>query len=280
MTHSRTDTPQRPSRAGRNLPLAIGVGVGIGAIALALLYWFRPGFVALIGIIVVLAVWELYGTLRSARHIHLLWLPVGAGAVGSVVGAWWWGHTAQIVGIVLGLLGVMFLRLVRGAAGYLTDVGASSFVLLYLGGLGSFATLLAVGDDGWGRTLVFLLAVVCSDTGGYAVGVLFGKHPMAPTISPKKSWEGLAGSVLFAVASGVIAMPLLLAGTSWWQGAIFGAAISVVAVCGDLAESLIKRDLGVKDMGHSVPGHGGVMDRLDSLLPSAAVAYLLLVAFA
>jgi phosphatidate cytidylyltransferase len=120
--------------------------------------------------------------------------------------------------------------------------------------------------------------VVCSDTGGYAVGALFGKHPMAPTVSPKKSWEGLAGS-LAAGAIGGMLMMVLTFHHPWWQGVLFGIALVVTATLGDLGESMIKRDLGLKDMGRLLPGHGGIMDRLDSLLPCAPVAYLLLSAF-
>lgn len=268
----------RPSRAGRDLPKAIGVGLGVGAVAIALLAAWRPGFVGLVAVVMAAAVWEMRGTLARARGVVISWLPVMAGAVGTVLCAWWWGHRAQIVGLALTALAVLFDRLRRGANGYLADVGASIFLAVYLGGFGSFATLLVHPEDGFGRILVFLIAVVCSDTGGYAVGVLLGRHPMAPSISPKKSWEGFAGSVVAATAGAAIALPLLLH-THWWYGAILGAVIALVAVSGDLAESLIKRDIGVKDMGTLVPGHGGVMDRLDSLLPCAVVSWILLALF-
>ena len=162
--------------------------------------------------------------------------------------------------------------------GYLTDVAASVFLAIYLGLFASFATLLVAPADGAQRVLTFLIMVVSSDTGGYAAGVLFGKHPMAPTISPKKSWEGFAGSILAAMVGGALSVALML-DHPWWQGLITGAVIAIVATVGDLAESLIKRDLGVKDMGNLLPGHGGVMDRMDSLLPSAVVSWILLTAF-
>jgi len=157
------------------------------------------------------------------------------------------------------------------------DVRRASGVLVavYVPLLAGFAVLLLVPDDGAARVLTFIATVVASDVGGYAAGVLFGKHPMAPSISPKKSWEGFAGSVTACM----IVATLLLAFTfhaAWWSGLVFGASLAVSATIGDLGESLIKRDLGIKDMGNLLPGHGGLMDRLDSLLPSAAVAYLLL----
>ena len=133
-----------------------------------------------------------------------------------------------------------------------------------------------VPEDGATRVLFFIATVVASDVGGYAAGVLFGKHPMAPSISPKKSWEGMAGSVLACMLVGAPPIIALALDGPWWGGLLFGAALATSATLGDLAESLIKRDLGIKDMGDLLPGHGGLMDRLDSLLPSAAVAYLLL----
>lgn len=265
----------RTPRAGRDLPRAIGVGLAVGAVAVTLLSLLRPGFVALIAVVMVIAVWEMRDTLARARGIAVVWLPTMIGVVATVTCVWWWGFQAQVYGLALTALAIMLVRLGRGAAGYLADVTASIFLAMYLGGFGSFATLLVHAEDGFGRMLVFLIAVVCSDTGGYAVGVLMGRHPMAPKISPKKSWEGLAGSLVTAAAGGAIAIVPLL-GAPWWQGALLGVVIAGVATGGDLAESLIKRDLGVKDMGTLVPGHGGVMDRLDSLLPGALVGYLLL----
>jgi phosphatidate cytidylyltransferase len=159
------------------------------------------------------------------------------------------------------------------------DVLGGVFISTYPTFLVGFAALLLAPEDGVGRMFVFIITTVCSDVGGYAAGVLFGKHPMAPSISPKKSWEGMAGSLAACMLAGVLMIALALDGP-WWGGLIFGAAIAVTATIGDLGESLIKRDLGIKDMGDLLPGHGGLMDRLDSLLPSAAVAYLLLAVLA
>ncbi|MEO7124737.1 MAG: phosphatidate cytidylyltransferase [Nakamurella sp.] len=277
--HGASDpAPKRTPRAGRDLPKAIGVGLGLIAVAVTSLLVWRPGFVGLVAIVMAAAVWEMRGTFQRARGISVVWIPVMVGVVATVVATWWWGHEAQAVGVALTALAVMFYRLRGGGHGYLVDIAASIFLVVYLGGIGSFATLLVQPADGVGRILVFLIAVVCSDTGGYAVGVMIGKHPMAPTISPKKSWEGFAGSLLLATIGAAVAMPLLLH-AHWWQGAILGAVVALVAVGGDLAESLIKRDIGVKDMGTLVPGHGGVMDRLDSLLPCAVVSWVLLAVF-
>jgi phosphatidate cytidylyltransferase len=138
--------------------------------------------------------------------------------------------------------------------------------------------MLVVPPDGAGRVLTWMICVVASDIGGYAAGVLAGRHPMAPTISPKKSWEGFAGSLVAGMIAGAASLVGLLHGR-WWIGVLLGALLVAVATAGDLIESLIKRDVGIKDMGALLPGHGGLMDRMDSLLPTAVVSWLLLTAF-
>jgi phosphatidate cytidylyltransferase len=158
-------------------------------------------------------------------------------------------------------------------------VTAGALIAVYVPFLAGFCVLLAVPGDGALRVAAFIATVVCSDTGGYLAGVLFGRHPMAPTVSPKKSWEGFGGSML-ACAIGGVCFLVFGFGAHWWQGVLFGVAIAFAATLGDLAESMIKRDLAIKDMGTLLPGHGGLMDRLDSLLLAAPVSYLLLTAFA
>jgi phosphatidate cytidylyltransferase len=139
----------------------------------------------------------------------------------------------------------------------------------------AFGAMLVVPADGTARVLTFLIVVICSDTGGYALGALFGKHPMAPKVSPKKSWEGLAGSLIAGSTGACLSIAFLL-DDHWWFGLIVGPLLVATAVTGDLVESLIKRDLGIKDMGSTIPGHGGLMERLDSLVTSAPMAWLLL----
>ncbi len=266
------------SRAGRDLPRAIGVGLVLGALAITSLLTYRATFILIIVAAVSASIWELRGTLARARGIQLSWLPVTIGSAATIGLAWPYGQAAQGVGVALTALVCMVWRFGKGPVGYLADLAASIFTVVYLGLFATFATLMLVPTDGAGRIITFLIMVVCSDTGGYAAGVLFGKHPMAPTISPKKSWEGFAGSTAAAMLGGALTVWLLLDG-QWWRGLITGAAVAVVATAGDLTESLIKRDLGVKDMGNLLPGHGGVMDRMDSLLPSAVVSWALLTMF-
>ncbi len=156
----------------------------------------------------------------------------------------------------------------KGAHGYVKDSAASLMIIGYVPLLGSFAALILAGENGPVRIVTFLLIVIMGDTGGYVAGVLFGRHPMAPKISPKKTWEGLVGSVLFGTVAGVL-MTVYALGQPFWVGIVLGVCLVAIGTCGDLIESLIKRDLGIKDMSSFLPGHGGVMDRLDSLLIAA-----------
>ena len=273
-------TASTPSKAGRNLPMAIAVGLGLGAVIVACLLLLRQLFVVIIVAALIASIWEMRTTLAKARGVTLAWIPMTVGSAVTAVLTWHWGHDAQAIGIALTALAVMGWRFAKGAEGYLNDVSASIFLTVYLGLFGSFAVLLVAPHDGHARVLAFLIMVVASDTGGYAAGALLGKHPMAPKISPKKSWEGFGGSIVAAMIGGALSVSLQPAlNHPWWQGVIIGGVIAVVATMGDLAESLIKRDLGVKDMGTLLPGHGGVMDRMDSLLPSAVVSWALLSLF-
>ena len=266
--------PERRSRAGRNLPAAIGVGVGLAALVVITLYTWKPAFVGVVAAAMVLAVWELTNAFGADR-IRLPLVPLAVGAVAIVVSAYAGGSEAQAVALALTVFATMLWRSPESPKGYVRDVTGAAFAALYVPFLAGFAMLMLRPDDGPDRVVVFIGLTVLSDVGGYAAGVLFGKHPMAPTVSPKKSWEGFGGSGLFCAVGGAVALPLLLGG-EWWQGLLLGLAIMVAATLGDLGESMIKRDLGIKDMGSILPGHGGLMDRLDSLLPAAPVAFLLL----
>jgi len=265
-------------RAGRDLRAAIGVGLGLVALIIGSLVVRREAFVGLVVVAILVGVVELTRALQAGSFRAPV-VPLLVGAVAMLVLAWSRGPTGLVTGFLVTVLAVLLWRLGDGPTGYLHDAASGVLVALYVPLLAGFAVLLVVPDDGVARVLTFIATVAASDIGGYAAGVLFGRHPMAPSISPKKSWEGMAGSVLTCVAVGV-ALFTLTFHQPWWGGALFGVAIAVSATIGDLGESLIKRDLGIKDMGNLLPGHGGLMDRLDSLLPSAAVAYLLLALFA
>jgi len=266
--------PGTRSRAGRDLPAAIGVGVGLGVLIVASLYIVKVAFVGLVVVAILVAVWELANALGS-RGIRPPLVPVGVGAVAMLVASYVGGAQALVVGLALTVLGVIVWRLTEGPDGYVRDMTAGIFSAVYVPFLAGFAILMLIPEDGARRVTVFFLLVAASDVGGYVAGVLFGKHPMARTISPKKSWEGFIGSTVFCLGVGALSVVLLLDGR-WWQGAVLGAAAVLTATLGDLGESVVKRDLGVKDMGSLLPGHGGIMDRLDSLLLTAPVAWLLL----
>jgi phosphatidate cytidylyltransferase len=268
------ETGQR-SRAGRNLPAAIAVGVLLGAGILVALFTVRQVFIGIVAAALAVATWELAGALRRGAGITIALPPVLIGGQAMIWLSWPFQHTGLLVSFALTVLACLAWRFRGGAGGYLRDVTASIFAAAYLPMFASFAVLLVLPADGADRVLAFMLTVVCSDVGGYAAGALFGRHQLAPTISPKKSWEGLAGSLLAGMVGATLVVVLGLHGPVW-TGLLLGAAIVLTATFGDLAESLLKRDLGLKDMGTLLPGHGGLMDRLDSLLPSAVVSWCLL----
>ncbi|MFG3705074.1 phosphatidate cytidylyltransferase [Micromonospora sp. NPDC047670] len=267
-----------PSRAGRNLPAAVAVGVALGALIVVPLFFYRPAFLLVVAGAVAVGSWEMARAVRrSGAHPPLV--PLIAGGVLTVGLAWFAGPDALSLGLLVTVLGTMVWRLGDGPRGFQRDLTAATLIAVYVPFLGGFAALLAaVPEDGHLRVLATLVAVVLSDTGGYAAGVSFGKHPMAPSVSPKKSWEGFGGSVTAAALGSALLLWLLFDVAPWW-GALFGLAVSGAAVLGDLAESMIKRDLGVKDMSNLLPGHGGLMDRLDSILFALPTAYLLLAVF-
>ena len=270
-------------RAGRDLKAAVGSAVVLlGTVALTLFLW-KTAFVLVLAAAVIVGVWELRKGLLS-KDVDLPEQPLMIGGVVMVVVAYFWGADALVTATAVTALAIMLWLLRRGVDGYVRNATAAVFTVVYLPFLGSFvALMLAEGgdwrqtgiDDGVKGIITFVVVTIASDIGGYVAGVLFGKHPMAPVISPKKSWEGFAGSVLFTVVAGVLLVRLLFDG-DWWVGVALGLIAVVMATLGDLCESVIKRDLGVKDMSQVIPGHGGLMDRLDSLLATIAPIWLLL----
>ncbi|RZS34683.1 phosphatidate cytidylyltransferase [Herbihabitans rhizosphaerae] len=269
--------PKRP-RAGRNLPAAIGVGLLLGGAIIVALLTVRHIFVGIVAAAVAVSTVELVGAVRRAAGIQVTLWPILVGGQAIVWLAWPFGVDGVLPAFVVTVLVCLMWRMIGGADGYLRDVAVSIFTAAYVPLFAAFAAMLVIPEDGAARVFCFMIAVVASDTGGYTAGVLFGQHKMAPAISPKKTWEGFGGSLLAGCVAGALTVSLMLDGRAW-HGVVFGAALVITATVGDLVESLIKRDLGIKDMGNLLPGHGGLMDRMDSLLPSAVVSWLLLTAF-
>lgn len=265
------DTAKPPGKAGRNLPAAIGVGLVLGAVVLASLLIDRRAFLLVIAVALTLGVWELSSALRRGGIGVPTWPLVGAG-LGMIALTWFGGPPMLVLGLGVTVVVLAVWRLADGATGYQVDLPASVLVASYVPFLGGFAVMMLLPDDGHLRIIATLATAVLSDTGGYVAGVFFGRHPMAPRISPKKSWEGMAGSLLACAIGGALLLHFMF-GVAWWWGAAFGATVAVAATLGDLTESLIKRDLGVKDMSKLIPGHGGLMDRLDSILVVLPVAF-------
>jgi phosphatidate cytidylyltransferase len=264
-----------PSRAGRNLPIAISVGVSLGLVILASLMFRKQVFIGVLTVAICFAVWEMRDGLARGR-VNVPLVPSVIGAVTMTIGSYLGGGQALAVCFGLTCISVLLWCVSDGLQNAVRDIVGGIFVAAYVPLLASFSSLLlAAPTDGAQRVAVFIIVTVCSDVGGFAVGVMTGRHPMAPSVSPKKSWEGAAGSALACVIAGVVTVTVILGG-SWWAGAILGLAVVLAATLGDLTESMIKRDLGIKDMGSILPGHGGFMDRLDSLLLSAPVAWAVL----
>ncbi len=262
------------SRAGRDLPAAIAVSVALLVVVVVSLAYVKAAFLLVVGAAILVGLWEL-GRALTVNGTSLPTAPMALGSLGMVVGSYYSGPDVLIVALATTVLVSMLWRMPGGQDGFVRDVSATVFCLVYLPFLASFVALLLAPDDGVRRVLTFIAVTASSDIGGYAVGAVLGRHQMAPVISPKKSWEGFAGSVLGSTAVGVVCVVWLLSGQGW-VGVVVGIVAAVAATLGDLAESLMKRDLGIKDMSNILPGHGGIMDRLDSLLAAVSVVYLVL----
>lgn len=273
------DAPAAPAtpKAGRDLRAAVGVGLLLAGLVIGTLIVDARAFLVVVIAAICVGAWELRRAIAT-KGINIPLVPLLLGVAGMLVSAYARGAEALVVTFGLTIIGILIWRVADGVAGAARDLSASALVTFYPVFLAGFAALMLAAPDGRQRIVVFILVTVFSDIGGYAVGVKFGKHPMAPSLSPKKSWEGFAGSVLSCALVGAISLPLLLDGP-WWAGAVLGVVAAAAATLGDLIESSIKRDLGIKDMSTILPGHGGLMDRLDSLVVVAPVAWALLLMF-
>jgi phosphatidate cytidylyltransferase len=274
----------RKARAGRDLPAAIAVGLSLFGLVVATLMWWYPGFVILVVIFTSLGAVELHQALKRVGMTSAI-VPVVIGNIVIIGGTYLAAELQKVTNVpwhvvLMGAIGgtvlvALIWRMFGGAHGYARDSAASLFIIGYVPLLASFVGLILAQQHGVAKVVAVFLCIVGSDTGGYALGATLGRHPMAPVVSPKKTWEGLAGSFLLAGIVGTLQMVFVL-GQPWWEGVALAAVVVVFGTAGDLIESMIKRDVGIKDMSSFLPGHGGVMDRLDSMLVAAPAAWVLL----
>lgn len=274
------------ARAGRNIPLATLFGLVLGVSMVLSLVLVKDLFIIVCAALMFFTTVELASALRFAGR-DVPRIPTIIAGLAVIPVAFYLGGDAAWLTFLGGVLLVALWRTAELArrshrasfADFVRDIGAGTFIQAYVPLLGMFGVLLTREEGGQWWTLAFLIVVIATDIGAYVSGLRFGKHPMAPRISPKKTWEGFAGSVLFAIIAGVL-LSVLMIDQPWWFGFIFAGTMVATATVGDLTESLIKRDLGIKDISTWLPGHGGFLDRLDSVLPSAFAAYLLYLLFA
>jgi phosphatidate cytidylyltransferase len=273
-----SEPPKKASRAGRNLPAAIGVGVVIGGLAIATLLFFPIGWLVMLAIFIPVATYEVVRRLREAGYaLPLIPLLLGGQAI---IWLSFYGPAGPLGAYGGTIVVCMVWRLVgqgirEAPVNYLRDISAAVLLATWVPLFASFSALLIFQDHGGIRAFTVIVTVVFADIGGYIAGVLFGKHLMVPAISPKKSWEGLGGSLLFGVTAAVLSVTFLMDRPAW-VGVPLGLMLVITGVLGDLVESQVKRDLGIKDMGTLLPGHGGVMDRIDAMLPSAVAGWIVL----
>ena len=269
------------ARTGRNLLGAIGIGVLLGSLLLASLLVNKDLFMLFAAVLLGVSSFELSTALRHMNR-RVPRTPSVIATLAAVPLGYYFGVLAVIA---VALAGIAFTGIWRwaevrrgfqtvDAAGLRSDVYAAALVQGYVTFLGGVCVALVAQPDGQWWTLAFLITVVSVDTGAYISGLNFGKHPMAPKISPKKTWEGFAGAAVFAVVAATI-LSIFMLHQPWWFGLVFGLLILASATLGDLGESHLKRVIGVKDMSHWLAGHGGFLDRLDSILPSAAVTFVI-----
>jgi phosphatidate cytidylyltransferase len=279
VSEPQTNAAKAGGRAGRNLPAAIAVGAILGFSVIAVLVFVPLVWVGVVAAAMAVATHEVVRRLREGGYVIPV-IPLLLGGQAMVWLTWPFGTAGALGAFGATVVLCLIWRLLSGGrknapVNYLRDVAVTVFLAAWIPLFGAFGVLLVYPDDGGWRVLCLMLGVVFSDIGGYTAGVLFGKHPMAPAISPKKSWEGLAGSLLFGTTASVLAVVFLL-DKPWWIGVPLGLMLVITGTLGDLVESQVKRDLGIKDMGALLPGHGGLMDRLDSVLPSAVATWIVL----
>ncbi|CAB4596343.1 MAG: phosphatidate cytidylyltransferase [Actinobacteria bacterium] len=261
-------------KAGRKLFPSIAVGLTLLGLVIASLAFQRVLFLPLAIAAIIRGVWEL-GQALDRANIEISVPTISFCAVAIMTSAWVKDVTGLAVATAISIPFLLISGLPKGHHNFVKNATATVFATIYLPFLAGFLIVMAKPDDGLARVMTFVIVVGCNDTFGYIFGVLLGKHKLAPAISPKKTWEGLIGSLIFSILGGGLMLSLLFE-KHWLVGAAIGVAAVFTATCGDLIESAIKRDLDLKDMGAILPGHGGMLDRLDSVLLSAPIIWAIL----
>jgi phosphatidate cytidylyltransferase len=269
------------ARGGRNVVAAVVIGSALGTVFVFSLIFDKQFFLLFLAVFIGFGTWEL-ATISRTDSRHVPRIPILIAALAMVPATFYFGALGQLLTLAAGILFTIVWHAIQRAMSRSAvtdrDMLMSAFTLAYVPFLASFALLMAARDGGEWWTLGTMIIIASVDTGAFATGLLVGKHPMAPKISPKKTWEGFAGSVVFALAAGIILANTMLQ-IDWWWGAVFALLLVGTATTGDLIESLIKRELGTKDASDLLPGHGGFLDRLDSVLPSMFVASVFAIFF-
>lgn len=270
--------PRKKRSAGRNLPAAIGVGVGLGALVVIGLFFAPWVLVILAAVAAAVGNWEVVHGINQKRGMGIPLIPAVITAFWLPIVAYVGGGQWLIFAVVASILFLIACRLFGSTNGMIMSVMGSMFAMLWVPFMIALALLIFREDAGSGKIFMILVMAIGNDTWGYIAGVLWGKHPMAPKISPKKTWEGFAGSMVGSLIVGVVSV--LVLGLPWWFGMVLAIFLVITATTGDLAESMVKREIGIKDMSNILPGHGGVMDRLDSIVFCLAIGYVLFTVFA
>jgi phosphatidate cytidylyltransferase len=261
-------------RAGRKLLPSIGVSIALFAIVWFSLRYERAIFAGIVALAMVLGVREMVSALKRAE-INLSFPALFVASIGMASAAWFAGVNGLAVATAIALPSLLALLLPKGPEHFIRSASAYALTLIYIPFLAGFLILLARPQNGFERMMTFVVLIACNDTFAYFTGLAFGKHTMAPKISPKKTWEGFIGSLIFTTIAGAFAFHYIL-DAQMWLGSIAGLLVVITGTSGDLIESAIKRDLAIKDMGDLLPGHGGVLDRIDSILFAAPALWLAL----
>lgn len=273
-----SDTPGTADRSrgmvgGRNLPVAIAVGLALATVFLVSLFWRVEAFTAVIVVLVCLASIEVTRVLRAVG-VRILLVPLLLGVVTSVLGGLQLGAAGQALGMALLLVTAFLWLLVDPDRTQVTQtLGVTAFFGSWIGLFASYGPRLADRPDGVVVVLAVVGAVILTDIGGYAFGVPFGRHKVAPSVSPGKSWEGLVGGLLLATVLAVLVLPRLDGTFTAVPAVVVALVAGTAGFVGDLVQSMVKRDLGVKDLGDVLPGHGGVLDRVDGILFALPVGF-------